>query len=377
MMRMVYNQVRKMEATTAKQPWGYTKSSVLKHENDENSSEMNIQPDQQDHPPAGTNQTPDVPVPNPQVNRSRSRAVARQAMLFVLAFVMTNALRIIAIFWFAITEDGNLVLYVLAFDVMLPMQGAFNAIVLLRTRTLRTPEGKYVQRVFNTFCGAVGIIYQRLHGLCCWCRLQDAEAVSFEGAIEQQEGDLPTAVTEHKPAAVGGSSPSNHLGTYSTNHTTSDSLDLYGTKASHLFNDSNLQDISSVDPDDSMAEMERAVAAKLDREMSFYNRTVVAKNSCSQVVNMSSDVGAKHDDHSTEFRDMTTSVSTGDYLDQARHETQPTQSAGLFSSRSGVVSKSELVSDLTIDSEAFDEELTKSSQEGPANSKRPERSTSS
>jgi len=86
----------------------------------------------------------------PIVNRRRSRAVARQAFWFVLAFVATHILRLVAILLFVISNQTNTILFVLAFDVMLPLQGWWNALVLLWTRQeLHTPEALFLKQALS------------------------------------------------------------------------------------------------------------------------------------------------------------------------------------------------------------------------------------
>ena len=85
----------------------------------------------------------------PEINRSRSRAVSKQAFLFVMAFIMTHIFRLIATLWWTMSEGGDEIwLYVIAYDVMICLQGFFNALVLLRTRKkLHTPEGQFFQKL--------------------------------------------------------------------------------------------------------------------------------------------------------------------------------------------------------------------------------------
>lgn len=88
--------------------------------------------------------------------RTRSRAVATQAIFYTCAFLLTFSLDTIVLFWQVMTLNANQVLIVWAY-ILFPMQGWFNAIVYVRTANLRTPEGRCFHRVFLC-CGP---LYQR------------------------------------------------------------------------------------------------------------------------------------------------------------------------------------------------------------------------
>lgn len=87
-----------------------------------------------------------------QVNRQRSRAVAVQAMLYVLAFLLTYSLDAVNSILFYASET-----YVQALDlfayILFPLQGFFNFIIFCRTRRdMKTPEGRFLRRLLCCCC---------------------------------------------------------------------------------------------------------------------------------------------------------------------------------------------------------------------------------
>lgn len=87
------------------------------------------------------------------VDRRRSTTVAVQASLYCLAFVATQILRIFAVLWLEIALGYNEILYIVAFDIMLPLQGLLNMCVFIRNRKPETPEGILAKRVMCC-CGS-------------------------------------------------------------------------------------------------------------------------------------------------------------------------------------------------------------------------------
>lgn len=162
MMCLLYSKVRRVEVVSAARDWGVNKSSaelqvdglsdgVPDDETSSNNQETQEQESSSTQPPdnsATPDERPSVTT-EMEVNRRRSRAVAIQAFLFVTAFILTQFLRLSTTLWWAIAEGVNRTLYVWAYDVMLPLQGWLNALVLLRTRSLHTPEGKFLQRAMK------------------------------------------------------------------------------------------------------------------------------------------------------------------------------------------------------------------------------------
>lgn len=84
-------------------------------------------------------------MPQRTINRSRSRAVALQAFWYIMAFVILWT--IAKLIWF-IKHEWNELFYVVAYNIMLPLQGFFNALVFSRNREMRTHEGRLFRRIF-------------------------------------------------------------------------------------------------------------------------------------------------------------------------------------------------------------------------------------
>lgn len=81
-------------------------------------------------------------------DRTRSRTVALQAFWYIMAFLAAHTLWTIAkIIWFS-TKEWNEKFYLVAYNVMLPLQGFFNCLVFIRLREMVTPEGRLFRRIF-------------------------------------------------------------------------------------------------------------------------------------------------------------------------------------------------------------------------------------
>mmetsp|Transcript_28260 Transcript_28260/g.53092 ORF Transcript_28260/g.53092 Transcript_28260/m.53092 type:complete len:302 (-) Transcript_28260:113-1018(-) len=98
-----------------------------------------------------------------QVNRQRSRAVARQAIFYISAFVLTYSLDLVnGMFWYT---SGT---YIPPLDVcayiLLPLQGLFNFMIFSSSRqTMKTPEGRLLrQMLFSSCCCCCGFCHKKL-----------------------------------------------------------------------------------------------------------------------------------------------------------------------------------------------------------------------
>lgn len=76
------------------------------------------------------------------VDRSKSQAVARQALAYAAAFLVTYLLDFISLCIFLATEESYLVLDLIAYGLVLPSAGTFNFLVFARIRQMKTPEGR-------------------------------------------------------------------------------------------------------------------------------------------------------------------------------------------------------------------------------------------
>jgi len=181
LMCMVYSSVRRVEQKSANVDWGERRSNTFRssgpksqhqtentmmrsglstvgeiseiQESSEHVNDENDDDDSYDSQASSARASQDEGYQRGDLfrkeDRKKSKAVARQAFLFVVAFVLTHILRLFATLWWTISEEYNAPLYVLAYDVMLPLQGWFNALVLLRTKKLHTPEGVFVEKLLS------------------------------------------------------------------------------------------------------------------------------------------------------------------------------------------------------------------------------------
>jgi hypothetical protein len=89
-------------------------------------------------------------VPN-SISRTISRQVALQSLRYTAAFLATYTCWTISALRFHATGERNFGLDFIASNVLLPLQGFFNALVFVGTRTMATPEGKVFRKIF-CFC---------------------------------------------------------------------------------------------------------------------------------------------------------------------------------------------------------------------------------
>jgi hypothetical protein len=77
---------------------------------------------------------------------SRSRIVATQGMFYCGGFLLTYTLHSINTLVFYTTDLANYWFYFFS-NLLLPLQGLFNAMVFVRNREMKTPEGKFFKRL--------------------------------------------------------------------------------------------------------------------------------------------------------------------------------------------------------------------------------------
>ena len=107
-------------------------------------------------PTEGANASLGLPTEGHQsgtVNRIKSRAVARQARAYALAFLATYLLDLVSMCIHLATEQTYFVLDLVAYGIVLPSYGTFNFLVFARTRQMKTTDGKvWRSLVFWKYC---------------------------------------------------------------------------------------------------------------------------------------------------------------------------------------------------------------------------------